>query len=127
MKEKLRQCETRDREIILSGQNLQENNSQLTVSITSESPKSLQNENKIESQRPKVVANKKMTVGRERYYIREKRANLMKKVKELNSANYENFQISVDCKFYLKDKKGNYIEHEQSDTIAENEEIYKIF
>ena len=138
MKEKIRQCETRDREIIFPRQSFEENISknldvenseicQLTVPTTSEGPRSLQKEKNIDSERPKAASKKKMTVGRERYYILRKREMLMKQVKDLNSANYEFFQVSVNCVFYLKDKQGNYIDREQSASTAENEEIYKIF
>ena len=68
-----------------------------------------------------------MTVGRERFYILQKRKNLMTKVKSLNSENYVNFQVSVFCVFFIKDKEGNYLDHEEIGLKSENEEIYKIF
>ena len=127
MKAKLRQSETRDREIIFSRQSFEENNSQSADSVTSESLKLKHKEKENDFFIPKVVSKKKMTVGRERFYIKEKRACLMKKVKILNSAHYENFQVSVFCVFFLKDKEGNYLDHEDSGLDTENEEIYEIF
>ena len=47
----------------------------------------------------------------------------MTKVKSLNSDNYVNFQVSVFCVFFIKDKEGNYLDHEESGLKTENEEI----
>lgn len=127
MKEKLRQSETRDREIIFPPQSFEEDTSQLADSITSESLVVKHEEKQNDFFIPKPVSKKKMTVGRERFYILQKRKNLMTKVKSLNSENYVNFQVSVFCGFFIKDKEGNYLDHEEIGLKSENEEIYKIF
>ena len=127
MKEKLRQSETRDREIIFPPQSFQEHTSKLADSITSESLVVKHEEKENDFFIPKPVSKKKMTVGRERFYILQKRKNLMTKVKSLNSENYVNFQVSVFCVFFIKDKEGNYLDHEEIGLKSENEEIYKIF
>ena len=127
MKEKLRQSENRDREMIFPRQSVEDNNSQSADSITSESLVLKHKEKENDFFIPKRVPKKKMTVGRERYYISHKRMALMKKIKTLNSETYENFQVSVFCVFFLKDKEGNYLDHEESGLNTENEEIYKIF
>ena len=127
MKEKLRHCETRDREVIFPRQSFEENKSQLADSITFESLKIKHKEKENDFFVPKAVSKRKLTVGREKYSIARKRESLMKNVKNLNSANYENFQVSVFCIFFLKDKEGNYLDHEESGLTMKNEEIYKIF
>ena len=96
-------------------------------SVTSESLKLKHKEKENDFFIPKPVSKKKMTVGRERFYILQKRKNLMTKVKSLNSENYVNFQVSVFCVFFIKDKEGNYLDHEEIGLKSENEEIYKIF
>ena len=125
MKEKLRQSEIRDREIIFPSQSFEENSSQLNDSVISESPVVKHEEKENDFFIPKPVPKKKMTVGRERYYILRKCETLMEKVKSLSLENYENFQVSVFCIFVLKDIEGNYLKHEESG-LTENEEIYKI-
>ena len=126
MKEKLRQSEIRDREIIFPSQSFEENSSQLNDSVISESPVLKQEEKENDFFIPKPDPKKKITVGRERYYILRKCKTLMEKVKSLNLENHENFQVSVFCIFFLKDKEGKYLNHEDSGLKTENEEIYKI-